>query len=217
MKVGCVISSLRTADSHRSSISQGHRHHRSSRLQYLLTKLMLTVFWDANGVAHSWFVLSGTTVNSEWCCETVGKLEVGPHMTVFDSAQVRDKLHTFDALFSPSWIAHHLGLTWCRQSFISFTKWRNILQDITTGRTMKSRQRLSCGYVIKIRSSVVTDLTEIPEIWQKRVGRPRSRWVKDRMDCRASSYRYQEMNPDRPACSVVTILTAVPYANTHLT
>ena len=133
---------------------------------------MLTVFWDANGVAHSWFVLSGTTVNSEWCCETVGKLEVGPHMTVFDSAQVRDKLHTFDALVSPSWIAHHLGLTWCRQSFISFTKWRNILQDITTGRTMKSRQRLSCGYVIKIRSSVVTDLTEIPEIWQKRVGRP---------------------------------------------
>jgi hypothetical protein len=40
---------------------------------------------------------------------------------------MREQLQAFDALLSPSRIAHHMAATWRTQVFICFPNWRNTL------------------------------------------------------------------------------------------
>lgn len=126
-------------------------------------------WWGAWTVPWTWeFMPTGTTINSAHYCETMGKLKVwlqnisshgvaSPSTWQYSNTQVWEHVQRFITSTSLSLIIQLIVLTSCCSIFISFSHWRNILEDITTHLTMKSRQQLSCGSLIQSYSSIVID------------------------------------------------------------
>lgn len=79
-------------------------------------------------------------------------------MTVFDHTQVQEQIQKYDALVSPSWLTHHIVITWHHQISFSFWNWRNLSGDNAVHWMMKSGERWSCGSFIKMHGFVMTDL-----------------------------------------------------------
>ena len=87
---------------------------------------MFTVFWVVKGVVHTGFMPTGTTVNFELYCETLGTLNefilrrrsLSFNVKMLDNTHISARGAVDSALVSPSWITYHILLTWHYQIFI---------------------------------------------------------------------------------------------------
>ncbi|GFS22650.1 histone-lysine N-methyltransferase SETMAR [Elysia marginata] len=64
-------------ESKRQSMEDWHKSSPSARKFKVVTsarKVMLTVFWDSEGIVHIEFLKQGNTVNSEWYISSLSKL-----------------------------------------------------------------------------------------------------------------------------------------------
>jgi len=127
-----------------------------------------TVFRVIQGMMHSKYTPTGTSINSKQYCEMLKKLNkeftitwdlLFFNITLLDCTPVWERPHRFITL-SLSWITHHIALTWCHQIFICFPIWRNILQDIEVKMVVKlwfynQDALLCCGGCNKITWTLV--------------------------------------------------------------
>ena len=115
-------------------------------------QVLLTIFWDMEGIVHIEFLEQGTTINSERYVSTLRALKGRLRRVRQD--KVKDVvIHTPvakpSALYS-SWnfLPYHIRhrvLNWPRLTFSYFLCWRNISKEITMKRMQNLRQMFALG------------------------------------------------------------------------
>lgn len=127
-----------------------------------------TIFWAIQGIMHSKYMPTGTSINSQQYWETLKELNKeftitwdiqSFNITLLDCTPVWERPHRF-ITFSLSWITHHIALTWCHQIFICFPIWRKILEGIEIKTVVKvgfynQDSLLCCGRCNKIAWTLV--------------------------------------------------------------